>query len=127
MILLLEGLSRHFRLTFRPADKCRPISDDLEGNSRPASREFSSVPRSSRNVRNHVRISSASNSGSSIAAKCPPRAISVQRFTLKNRSAHSRGGWLISFGKSANAAGTLEALTHFLTPSLIQVSALAFA
>ncbi len=40
----------------------------VEGNSRLASRECSSVPRSSRNVRNHVRISSASNSGSSIAA-----------------------------------------------------------
>ena len=45
-----------------------------------------------RKVRNHVRISSVNNSGSSIAAKCPPRAISVQRCTLKNRSAHSRGG-----------------------------------
>ena len=45
-----------------------------------------------RKVRNHVRISSVNNSGSSIAAKCPPRVISVQRCTLKNRSAHSRGG-----------------------------------
>jgi hypothetical protein len=45
-----------------------------------------------RKVRNHVRISSVNNSGSSIAAKWPPRAISVQRCTLKNRSAHSRGG-----------------------------------
>src|SRR3954471_14891778 len=45
-----------------------------------------------RRRRKKARRSSASNSGSSIAAKCPPRDISVQRWILKNRSAHSRGG-----------------------------------
>jgi len=35
-------------------------------------------------------MSPTSNSGSSIAAKCPPRGISVQRWTLKKRAAHSR-------------------------------------
>jgi hypothetical protein len=35
----------------------------------------------SRKVRNHVRISSMNNSGSSMGAKCPLRGISVQRCT----------------------------------------------
>ena len=51
-------------------------------------------------------MSLASNSGSSSAAKWPPRGISVQRWTLKKRAAHSRGGCEMSFGNMANAAGT---------------------
>jgi hypothetical protein len=60
---------------------------------------------SSRSGRKKSRMSSASLCGSSIAAKCPPRGISVQRCTLKKRSAHLRGGVAMSFGKSANAPG----------------------
>jgi hypothetical protein len=43
-------------------------------------------------------MSSASSSGSSIAAKCPPLGISVQRLTSKKRSAQSRGAVTRSSG-----------------------------
>lgn len=39
-----------------------------------------------RRVRANARISSISNLGCSMAAKCPPRGISVQRCTLNSRS-----------------------------------------
>ena len=39
-----------------------------------------------------AQIARRAASGSSCAAKCPPRGIGVQRLTLKKRSAHSRGG-----------------------------------
>lgn len=65
--------------------------------------------------------------GSSIAAKWPPRGISVQHCTLKKRSAHSRGGQLMSAGNRAKAAGTFDEPTHFLIPFFIQVSAPVFA
>ncbi len=45
--------------------------------------------------------SAASRSGSSSAAKCPPRGISVQRSMVKLCSASARGGWRISRGKEA--------------------------
>ena len=49
--------------------------------------------RSPRSGRRKVRKSSASKAGSSTAAKCPPRGISIQRRTLKKRSAQAlRGG-----------------------------------
>ena len=78
-----------------------------------------------RNGRKKRRMSSTSNSGSSSAAKCPPRGISVQRWTLKNREAHSRGGREMSFGNMANAAGTSVDPTHCLTASTVHVSASA--
>jgi hypothetical protein len=53
-------------------------------------------------------MSSAKRLGSSRAAKRPPLGISVQRCTLKKRSAHSRGGLDISLGNSANPAGVVD-------------------
>jgi AraC-like DNA-binding protein len=75
-----------------------------------------------RNGRKKARISSTSNSGSSIAPKWPPLGIGVQRWTLKKRSAHSRGGWEISFGKIANPAGTSAEPVHCLKASTIHVT-----
>src|SRR5712672_3675008 len=72
------------------------------------------------------RMSAASISGSSKAAKCPPVDISVQRWTLKNRSAHSRGGCEISAGKRANAAGVASDPIQPLTVSIDQRAAPAF-
>ena len=53
----------------------------------------------------NVRISSASSFGSSIAAKWPPRGITVHRWILNAASAHRRGGRRISKGKIAAAVG----------------------
>src|SRR5688500_4689168 len=72
------------------------------------------------NGRKNSRISSASACGCSMAAKCPPLGNSVQRCTLKNRSAHSRGGCVRSLGNIANAAGTSCEPTFCLTISAIQ-------
>jgi hypothetical protein len=58
-----------------------------------------------RSGRKNSRRSSASSSGCSIAAKCPPLGIIVQRTIFKPRSASSRGGMAISLGKSAPATG----------------------
>jgi len=51
--------------------------------------------------RKKARRSSASATGSSIAAKWPPAGITVQRRMLYTRSAHARGGRTISFGNAA--------------------------
>jgi len=54
-----------------------------------------------RKGRKNVRISSASASGCSIAAKCPPRGITLQRrISVYARSASERGGRRISLGNS---------------------------
>src|SRR4051812_30498529 len=55
--------------------------DKLAAEIKRAVRQWAGVRRG----RKKARRSSASNSGSSIAAKCPPRDISVQRWILKNR------------------------------------------
>src|SRR3982750_2373303 len=49
--------------------------------------------------------SPASSSGASIAAKCPPCGISVQRTTLYPRSTHDLGGLGSSYGNRATAQG----------------------
>ncbi len=47
-------------------------------------------------------MSSANACGSSIAAKCPPRRIKLQRWTFAHRASHERGGLgTMSFGKDA--------------------------
>src|SRR4051812_12989191 len=71
-------------------------------------------------------MSSTSNSGCSNAAKWPPRGISVHRSTLKNRSAHSRGGFERSLGNIAKAVGTSDEPSRCLMPCLIQVLAPAW-
>ena len=53
-----------------------------------------------RNGRKKARISAASASGCSSAAKWPPRSMGVQRWMLNTRSAIERGGRTISRGKS---------------------------
>src|SRR6266849_11177902 len=53
-----------------------------------------------------ARRSSASSSGCSSAAKCPPRGMLVQRRTSYTRSIHDRGGNGASIGKCAMATGT---------------------
>jgi hypothetical protein len=53
-----------------------------------------------RNGRKKARISAASASGCSRAAKWPPRSMGVQRWMLNTRSAIERGGRTISQGKS---------------------------
>jgi hypothetical protein len=53
-----------------------------------------------RNGRKKARISAASASGCSRAAKWPPRSMGVQRWMLNTRSAIERGGRTISRGKS---------------------------
>ena len=53
-----------------------------------------------RNGRKKARISAASASGCSSAAKWPPRSMGVQRWRLNTRSAIERGGRTISRGKS---------------------------
>src|SRR5271163_4808312 len=50
-------------------------------------------------------MSAASKAGSSAAAKCPPRGISVQRSMLYPRATHSRGGNGASKGNRAIAQG----------------------
>src|SRR6266566_475934 len=59
-----------------------------------------------RRGRKKARISSTSSSGSSNAAKCPPRGIWVQCLTRKKRSPSSRGGTVRSLGNVATPAGT---------------------
>lgn len=54
-----------------------------------------------RNGLKNRRISAASRSGFSIAAKCPPLGMSVHCTTSKVRSSQLRGGRLSSFGKRA--------------------------
>jgi len=54
----------------------------------------------------NARMSSASSSGPSMAAKWPPRGIWVQRAIRRLRSAHSQGGSNMSAGKSAMPVGT---------------------
>ena len=68
-----------------------------------------------RKGRKNSRISCTNNSGSSRAAKRPPRGISLQRCTLKKRSAHSRGAGTISAGNMAKAAELWDDPTHSLT------------
>ena len=80
-----------------------------------------------RNGRKNSRMSSARASGCSMAAKWPPRANSVQRCTLKNRSAHSRGGCERSFGNIAKPAGTSCDPSFCLTASAIQRGGPAFS
>src|ERR1019366_1779874 len=58
-----------------------------------------------RTIRKKRRTSSASSVGCSMAAKCPPRGITVHCRTSKKRSASSRGGQGISTGNCANAIG----------------------
>ena len=54
-----------------------------------------------RSPRKNVRISSANASGCSIAAKCPPRGITVQRWMFVYiRSEIERGGRTISRGNA---------------------------
>src|SRR5215510_3506320 len=60
-----------------------------------------------RSCRKNARISAASASGSSSAAKCPPAAMGVQRRILGYIcSTHVRGACRISFGNDAYAVGT---------------------
>lgn len=59
----------------------------------------------SRKPRKNSRKSSTNSSGSSNAAKWPPRGIFVHRFRCILRSAHSRGNGT-SAGNDATAAGT---------------------
>src|SRR6185312_15846448 len=61
------------------------------------------------NVEKKAAISCASSLGSSRAAKCPPRGMTVHRRTLYSRSTHSRGGTAsrtYSLAKTAIAVGT---------------------
>ena len=53
----------------------------------------------------NARTSSASSPGSSIAAKWPPRGITVHRWILNAASAQRRGGRRISAGKIAAPVG----------------------
>ena len=53
----------------------------------------------------NARISWARSSGSSIAAKWPPRGITVHRWMLNAASAQRRGGRRISAGKMAAPVG----------------------
>ena len=63
--------------------------------------ETTALPgRQVRNDRKNARISSASASGCSKAAKWPPRAIGVQRWIFSTRSASERGGRMSSRGKA---------------------------
>src|SRR5260221_4736453 len=63
------------------------------------------VARLHRKRRKNARRSSARSSGSSAAAKWPPRGISVQCCTLYPRSIQTRGGKGSSLGKWAIAVG----------------------
>ena len=54
----------------------------------------------------NARISSAITSGSSMAVKCPPRGIEVQRVIFRFCSAHFLGGNKTSAGKRAMPVGT---------------------
>jgi hypothetical protein len=58
-----------------------------------------------RNPLKNALTSSTSNCGCSMAAKCPPRGIAVQRVMLKRGSSQRRGDQMISLGKSAQAVG----------------------
>ncbi|MBM3672399.1 MAG: hypothetical protein FJW86_09525 [Actinobacteria bacterium] len=53
---------------------------------------------SHRTVRKNVRTSGTNRSGTSIAAKCPPRAWSTQCVTLYRCSTHARGILVTSAG-----------------------------
>jgi hypothetical protein len=64
-------------------------------------------PQSERKARKNKRISSTNSSGSSSAAKWPPRDISVQCWILYPRSTHRLGGSGASFGKRAIPHGTV--------------------
>lgn len=72
---------------------CKPMRTFVQG------RFFNELTAGKRLTR--LRMSAARSSGSSIAAKWPPRGMSVHCATLNTRSSHTRGGWPISSGKCA--------------------------
>jgi hypothetical protein len=84
-----------------------PLSGAWITPGTPITPDHKKCPQSERKVRKNKRISSTNSSGSSSAAKWPPRDISVQCWILYPRSTQRLGGIGPSFGKHAIPHGTV--------------------
>ena len=96
-------------LTARGAGACAAsVAGQIAASSAAprAKRAACVIDRGQRSVRKKARMSSTSRPGSSIAAKWPPRGISVQRVRLWLASTQRRGAKLSSLGNTAHAVGT---------------------
>jgi len=106
------GVSAACLLAGPRASCCSPPPSGPAGIS-PRDRTGNDPGNDQRSVRKNARMSPVSRSGTSMAAKCPPRSNSDQCVMLLSRSANRRMAGAISRGKTATPVGTSERAAGF--------------